>query len=82
MGREKDGRSDDPEVVGTSTRLCVCAAGKPAVAPESNVGLKISDPKFRNLRLDVAVRMVQFAISDFGFEMQDSFNFKISSPSL
>ena len=39
VGGEKDDRSDDPEVVGTSTRLCGWAAGDFSVAPESNVGL-------------------------------------------
>src|SRR5437867_2196629 len=38
----------------------------------------ISNPKFGNFELDLAVD-VQFKISDFGFEMQDSSNFKISS---
>jgi hypothetical protein len=32
--------------------------------------------EIRNLRLDVAPQPVQFAISDFGFEMQDLSNFK------
>ena len=39
VGGEKDGRSDDPEVVGTSTHLCGWVAGDSSVAPESNVGL-------------------------------------------
>ena len=40
--------------------------------------------EIRNLRLDCLCRrvlLVQFEISDFGFEMQDSSNFKIPLPS-
>jgi len=37
----------------------------------------ISDPKFRNIELDRTALRVQFAISDFGYEMQDSSDFKI-----
>jgi hypothetical protein len=39
------------------------------------------NPKFRLDGVRVAPA-VQFAISDFGFEMQDSSNFKISGPKL
>jgi len=37
----------------------------------------ISNPKFQNFKLDFTLA-VQFKISDFGFEMQDLSNFKIS----
>src|SRR5262249_16818658 len=37
----------------------------------------ISNPKFRNCRLDLGSHEVQFATSDFGFEMQDSSDFTI-----
>jgi hypothetical protein len=37
--------------------------------------------EIRNLRLDGAPQPVQFAISDFGFEMQDSSDFKFLSES-
>src|SRR5206468_7742358 len=36
--------------------------------------------EIRNIGLDLAPQTVQFAISDFGFEMQDSSNFEMSSP--
>src|SRR3989442_4113146 len=39
----------------------------------------ISNPKFRNIKLDPALSTVQSAISDFGFEMQDSSNFKLTA---
>ncbi len=39
VGGETDGRSDDPEVVGTSTRLRGWAAHEPGVASEPHVGM-------------------------------------------
>src|SRR5438876_9501558 len=39
VGGEKDGRSDDPEVVGTSTHLCLRVAHEPRLASEPNVAL-------------------------------------------
>jgi hypothetical protein len=33
--------------------------------------------EIRNFRLDLAPNRVQFAISDFGFEMQESSNFEM-----
>src|SRR6266566_9417061 len=38
-----------------------------------------SNPKFRNSELGTSHLTVQFTISDFGFEVQDSSNFKIYS---
>src|SRR4030095_15031232 len=35
-------------------------------------------PEIRNMGLDLASRTVQFAVSDFGFEMQDSSDFRFS----
>jgi hypothetical protein len=35
--------------------------------------------EIRNIGLDLHLGQVQFAISDFGFEMQESSNFKFSS---
>ena len=35
--------------------------------------------EIRNIGLDLYLGQVQFAISDFGFEMQESSNFKFSS---
>src|SRR5436309_1503633 len=40
----------------------------------------ISNPKFDHIRLDFARPTAQFKISDFGFEMQDSSDFKIFPP--
>src|SRR5207249_4881697 len=39
VGGEKDGRSDDPEVDGTSTHLCLRVAHEPRLASEPNVAL-------------------------------------------
>jgi hypothetical protein len=40
----------------------------------------ISDPKSRNIGLDLAPHTVQLAVSDFGSEMHDSSNFKLAIP--
>ena len=39
--------------------------------------LKLDESCISNPKSEIANRTVQFAISDFGFEMQDSSNFEI-----